>query len=520
MIQQDEPSAGPYAPQAGRSNVPAFGGQSRQIGRLRASYAVCVMVVFFHGCGDESRVVPFQPSESTAGAPQQTPPASGPLDESPILARTLAGERSIEVEGATLASGSHRLRALLLEDVDADGDRDALVLAEDEGGAVLLFARRDAERFSLSPLARERFETDCEWGRAETSDAGEWRSLTAQVECGESRTSVAFLIKAGSTPRLVESLSADGGELEVALADGLSVQVRIAGASATMRWTEGAGAFALDAAEVASAIGGAEGAAQLERAAAWCGSSARVRLRGAPIDCSADHRHLADVQRALLDGEGGLGGQLRRLRAFGEVGQVAARRLCAPGVRVEHVGPAFESPPPRYSALFYRDGRLFDAVRERFHPAHDGAALEPAVAYPSPRGGELVDEATGEWISTDPAAPRIPLPPGEWTALAWAPQGLVAFDGTGLQLVPIRDEGPAAPRSLSGALPAPLRGARASTDGETWAAETAFGVLVSGVEGAALWCLETPEPILAAALHAPSTLAVATASGIYQLSRL
>jgi hypothetical protein len=81
----------------------------------------------------------------------------------------------------------------------------------------------------------------------------------------------------------------------------------------------------------------------------------------------------------------------------------------------------------------------------------------------------------------------------EWAVLGWAPQGLVAASGDLLRVIPLnafaKPTGHPIDLSAGSPLPAPIRGARITTDGSRYVIPHAEGVVVRDWQGggAALW---------------------------------
>ena len=104
-------------------------------------------------CGDEGRRVPFKLDGDGASAPADAAPPPVVDAGAPLSLRYDAGATNPEVLGAALPAEG--VRAVLAVDLDADGDQDALLLAQPTPDRLTLFrAQRDENGFSTpTPLA-------------------------------------------------------------------------------------------------------------------------------------------------------------------------------------------------------------------------------------------------------------------------------------------------------------------------------------------------------------------------------
>jgi hypothetical protein len=234
-------------------------------------------------CGDDAEVPFGREVEEAAG---QTETATGgaatiPDDFEPIVGRALpAGSRSVAVEGAPLESGDADLRALLTEDFDDDGDRDALVLRVDDSAAHVAFARRDGSTFgTLRQLGEALPARDgCEVTTAELSTISPTYAVARTVRtCEEDESDESlWILSVEGTPRAYEQivlLPPEGraeGDVTVALRvvdrdeDGhldalLDVTVRTEDggepARASMAWLDRPSGLARDTAEPEASLG-------------------------------------------------------------------------------------------------------------------------------------------------------------------------------------------------------------------------------------------------------------------------
>ena len=121
-----------------------------------------------------------------------------------------AGTTRVDIEGAPLSAPSGTLRAVLPIDVDGDGDRDALIVSEEEGGIAMSFARRDGAVFATPTiLARDQPPSDdCVIG-----DGGlEMISAAYAVgrveqRCGGGAHNALWILSVSATPRVLERIT-------------------------------------------------------------------------------------------------------------------------------------------------------------------------------------------------------------------------------------------------------------------------------------------------------------------------
>jgi hypothetical protein len=169
---------------------------------------VCALaVVTLAGCNcDPSHTVPFG---LDAGARVNR----GPSDPAPIAARPRArlfdeGTQRLEIEGAPIEAGAS-IRALWTDDVDADGDRDALLLVHAPAALRVAFARRDGAAFAAlrdlgsAPGAPE----GCTLDQPALDPLGaRWLVARARITCAEPGRSrrEEWVLLTDRTPRLLE----------------------------------------------------------------------------------------------------------------------------------------------------------------------------------------------------------------------------------------------------------------------------------------------------------------------------
>ncbi len=179
------------------------------------------------GCSCDGDAVPFG-LDAGRGAAHETPPPEQTQRARPTGRTFPHGTRRIDVEGAPIeVDGS--IRALFADDVDADGDRDALLLVHGSDGALrLTFARRDGAAFA-APSARGDAPAapGCTLEAPSLESFGDrWLLARADVTCAEdpagSRREL-WVASLERTPRALEHLailSAEGraeGAVDLAL---------------------------------------------------------------------------------------------------------------------------------------------------------------------------------------------------------------------------------------------------------------------------------------------------------------
>lgn len=515
-------------------------------------------------CDDEGRVVPFGQE-----SPDEEPQEESPPDEAEPSAIThaLAGETSIELEGASFSAEGAQLHALYADDVDGDGDRDALVLGtrsvEPAAELLLIFGRREGSHIVTRVLATQRLPT-CEAHSVEASfrDAGALeRIASASVQCGEESVEVRFVVKVESTPRVRERLAVRGGQLALSFPDidedehsDLRAQVTLFGRSTTLEWLDRAGGLARVEGEPEATLTAIRGEANAhDLARALCGPDASISVGGRwGLDCPDASTQGIRLDAALARAGDDLPRALHELASFSAEDRAEFfERLELPEVSwrsVEHVLP--RTGATRHAALSFADARtLLDHTTNMTVPLGGlptsplmGAAPirapgneEAGVRSVSARGSahEINIGGANPFHSPTQRVLTLPTPPSsEWIVLGWAPQGLLLFDGVQRFLATANDAGetpaaterPIAALSLRAIeagdlLPAPFAGARTDASGDVWVAETPYGVLFGNGDEVTLWRPEGWDDeldCLAVALG-PSTqqVAVAREDGIF-----
>jgi hypothetical protein len=154
-------------------------------------------------CGS-SHAVPFG---LDAGRPRAstTEPSPDPRRERPSGRSLPEGTRRVDVEGAPIEyAGS--LRALWADDVDADGDRDAISIAGDASGSALLLSRREGSSFAAPRvIARASFAQGCAIEAPSLEPVGEsWLSARVRHACEGSSQTLVWLLSIEHTPRVLE----------------------------------------------------------------------------------------------------------------------------------------------------------------------------------------------------------------------------------------------------------------------------------------------------------------------------
>jgi hypothetical protein len=180
------------------------------------------------GCSAcDGHTVPFGLDAGRSGPRANAEP---PRERARPTERTFPdGTRRIEVEGAPLETDGS-FRALWAEDVDEDGDRDALlVIAGADASLRLAFGRRDGATFApLHVLDDAPAAAGCTVEEAAIAALGaHWRTARARVRCPEQPAlgrDELWVVANEATPRVLEHLAvlaADGrapGRVELALA--------------------------------------------------------------------------------------------------------------------------------------------------------------------------------------------------------------------------------------------------------------------------------------------------------------
>lgn len=177
--------------------------------------AVFAMALTAAGCSscNDGSVVPFG---LDAGRRDEAPVDDEPSPAHRPVGRTFEeGTHRVQVEGAELAVEDGSLRALWAGDVDADGDRDALMITSGPPSAPIqvLYAQRNGSSFAAPrPLGRAPAAPEgCSIASAELAPLGDrWLSARARLAC-EERPSAAreevWVVDAGVTPRALEHLA-------------------------------------------------------------------------------------------------------------------------------------------------------------------------------------------------------------------------------------------------------------------------------------------------------------------------
>lgn len=498
----------------------------------RSLLSVLVLATLM-ACDGEGRVVPF--GQET---PDEEPQEEATPDEAltSAITRSLDGETSVELEGASFSVEGAQLHALYAHDVDGDGDRDALVLGtryvEPATELLLIFGRREGPHIVTRVLATQRL-PNCEASSVEGSfreaDALE-RIASASVRCGEEAIEVRFVVKVESTPRVRERLAVRGGQLALSFPDidedehlDLRAELTLFGRSTTLEWLDRAGGLARVEGEPEATLSAIRGQANAhELARALCGPDASVAVGGRwGLDCPDASTQGIRLDAALARAGDDLPRALHELSSFSAEDRVEFfERLELPEVswrRIEHVLP--RTAATRHASLSFADNRtLLDHTTHMTIPLVDvpPSPLMGAAPIRAPGGedaGVRSVSARGSTheINIGGATPfhsptrrtlLLPTPPAsEWLVLGWAPQGLLLFDGVERFLATVSEVGeimvPGAGRRVDvlalrtieagDLLPAPFAGARTNTSGDIWVAETPYGVLFGNGDVVTLW---------------------------------
>lgn len=481
-------------------------------------------------CDDEGRVVPFG-QESPDEEPQGEPPPDEA--EASAITRALGGETSVELEGASFSAEGAQLHALYVDDVDGDGDRDALVLGtrfvEPATELLLIFGRREGSHIVTRVLATQRLQ-GCEASSVEASfrDANALeRIASASVECGDESVEVRFVVKVESTPRVRERLAVRGGQLALSFPDidgdehlDLRAELTLFGRSTTLEWLDRAGGLARIEGEPEATLTAIRGEANAhDLARALCGPDASVAVGGRwGLDCPDASTQGIRLDAALARAGDDLPRALHELALFSAEDRAEFfERLELPDIswrRLDHVVP--RTAATRHAALSFADAQtLLDHTTNMTIPLTDvptsplmGAAPirapgneEAGVRSVTARGSthEINIGGANPFHSPTQRVLTLPTPPSsEWLVLGWAPQGLLLFDGVERFLATANDAGeaPSAERPVAltlrtveagDLLPAPFAGARTDASGDVWVAETPYGVLFGSGDEVTLW---------------------------------
>lgn len=417
------------------------------------------LVVASSGCSAcEGETVPFG---LDAGRPPLRPSAATPSEEArrrPTGRAFPDGTRRIEVEGAPLVfEGS--IRALWADDVDGDGDRDALlVVAAPDGSVQLAFARRDGAAFSpLEILDRAPPAEGCAVEEPALAALGErWITARAVVRCLEqpagSRSEL-WVVASEPTPRVLEHLAvldAEGrapGQVELSLAasdhdqDGhedlvVTAAVSPPGGSAAripLPWLDRPSGLGRDAAEPERALAerAREALRLLRRQPARALSASREVLALHAVLCREPGR--ARLRIGGADGiscgssQGAGRAATTEVRALAQLGQILEALSALE--RMESPGLAIDEERRRAARDAIAGAPATPGVTLREGPTHEpppGAALRlPALAFLDEdrlllRGDRprVFDLSTGEEEPSEEGADLRVLDPSQAYAVA------------------------------------------------------------------------------------------------------
>ena len=176
------------------------------------------VLISLAACGgdDDERVVPFRAGETrtppTADQPPSpdAPPAAPAIPGFVPLASAPApeGTTTLPLDGQTITFGGFTIVGTLAADLDADGDRDALVMLSGPTEIALGLAKREPERFVQTIIAREPFATGCRVERASARLlAPEIGSFEGGLVCGDRHTQVIWPLALDATPSVITRLS-------------------------------------------------------------------------------------------------------------------------------------------------------------------------------------------------------------------------------------------------------------------------------------------------------------------------
>jgi hypothetical protein len=541
----------PFGSRAGSSGcylcavTPVLVRRRRSLGASSTSSALFVgsalVVGFALGCGDDEPRVPVHVPNDPGADPRAEAPFEPRRGES-----FASGTQQVSVEGVAIPDAA-LAHALLVLDLDADGDRDALLLRSDPsaGTVGVSVAIREGAAFRVrapSPLPLEGCTV-----RSATLAHPTRSSFVAEVhtECAASagvnatpeRRTHRWILSNEPAPR-VRLVTSARGEAALSFAfedldadehEDVSATVSVAGRELALRWLDRPGGLALDADEPAASVRAAmsesrELGASLARALCR-GEAASLRVGPGSwgLDCPEELLGAARVaetdawlragrlDEALLAIEGGAVASAEALDAAAAPGITATRLAFAyrgePSLDVAHVALAFVASSEGPPALRV-EGASIDRV------ARDGSA-SPGDALPAPirssddppwvltrvrSRGCAVDVTLASFRDgtlggvhelVDPTACTEDARSTEWRALGWAPQGILVARLGERRVLPITTEGLAAgtpvPLEVDAPWPAPALGARITPDGSAWILERREGVFHVRDGRASLW---------------------------------
>jgi len=502
-------------------------------------FAGSMLLAFALACGDDEPRVPVH---------VPTDPAADTRAEAPFEPRRgqsfASGTHQVSVEGVAIPDAA-LAHALLVLDLDADGDRDALVLRSDPsaGTVGVSVAIREGAAFRVrapSPLPLEGCSV-----RSATLAHPTRSSFVAEVhtECASDGTTTPelrthrWILSNEAAPR-VRLVTSTRGETSLSFAfedldadehEDVHATVSVAGRELALRWLDRPGGLALDADEPATSVRAATsesrelGASLARSLCRGDAASLRVGPGSWGLDCPEELLGAARVaetdawlragrlDEALLAIDGGAVASAEALDAAAAPGVTATRLSFSyrgePSLDVAHVALAFVASSVGPPALRV-EGESIDRV------ARDGSA-SPGDALPAPirssddppwvltrvrSRGCAVDVTLASFRDgalggvhelVDPTACVEDAGTTEWRALGWAPQGILVARLGERRVLPITTEGLAAgtPVALEADAPwpAPALGARITPDGSAWVLERREGVLHVRDGRASLW---------------------------------
>ncbi|MCB9598894.1 MAG: hypothetical protein H6722_21845 [Sandaracinus sp.] len=538
---------------------------------LRRSLLLVLLLAL--ACGDDEGPRVPMPLATTDDVP--TPTDTG---FEPRRGETFPqGVASVSVEGLSVPDAA-TTHALLVSDLDGDGDRDALLLRVDVARQVVgvSVAIREGGAFRVrapSPLPLEGcvVEAASLTHATRSSFVAEARTRCTAEGVDESRT-MRWILSNEAAPR-VRLVTSTRGETTLSFAfedlddDGhedVRGTVGAAGRETTLRWLDRPGGLALDRAEPAASVRAAMADAReqgLALARALClGDDATLRLGPGRwgLDCPEELLGAARIAQtdallragrlveALAAMDGGAVASAEALDAAARSGVTQTRLPFAyrgePSLDVTHLALGFlvsEGAPELrvQGASIDRVGRDGQARPADAEPPLLRSGDEPPWTVVRTRGNGCGAEASLALFlgGTLGGAHEVTIaqPDGcededarPWRIVGWAPQGLLAARLGERRVVPITTDGlPAGDPVVLDAdapWPAPARGGRVTPDGDTWILERPEGVLVFSGGRVELWRPEGwaqgPAPSAAAVSADGTEVAVLRGDAIWILS--
>ncbi|MEM9067645.1 MAG: hypothetical protein AAGE52_04040 [Myxococcota bacterium] len=489
-------------------------------------------LLLFSCSGD--RRVPFGEEPSS---PREETPTTEFVPES---GRSFpSGTASVALEGANVELEG--LRALLTQDFDDDGDRDAVVVAHTETEVRVAHARREAAAFEIGSGSALPLGEGCTVEQASVTHPVAARMVaSASIRCEEeeSNWTAWWVLSREAVPRVLESVSVRTPDAPVSFSfedvdddghDDVTATVQLGEHALPLRFLDRPSGLARTRGEAEtflSTLNESEKPALARRLCA--GARAEVRVGNGDWGLSCPDEMIEAAQNATLVAQirnGDLVGALLALEGVPS-DEVREALVAASALNIEQElwVDSLRTPTAETTHLGLRfdgdDVIVRGAVAERYRPGSSTPTPADAVAAPIVDPGETLVAVALTQSCTNLAVRLLPtralrsggaggrrvevLPreapancsgetPPEFRILGWAPQGLLLgrLVEPSRVVIPLSADGlPAGPPvelQQGEAGPTPLRGGRITADGSTWILETRYGILRTTSEGTALW---------------------------------